>query len=168
MAVFWEGTMADGTTPNRFKAKHLHLVDSSYTLEKMKQEGKRILQERNSFVQVPNKKAKYGKIKPSANTLIVTNQGGFEEMNAWVQQNANSSGHFTIPVKIGVVVSNHYESGPEGSNFFFDDAKVGGSFKASIEVSGTDKRVYHMDGIDEQGIELQDFKMNRGGVAFTV
>lgn len=165
MAVLWDGVMANGS-PNRFAAKHLHVVDSSYTVERMKEEGLRILKERNSFVAVADKHAKYGAIKPKANTLVVTNLGGKQEMEAWVERNANASGEFEIPVKIGVIVQNWYEN-MASMNVFSEDAKVGGSFEASIEVSGATKRVYHMSGAAEDGIVLDDFKMNKGGVSFT-
>ncbi|HEX9173887.1 MAG TPA: hypothetical protein VF861_14640 [Telluria sp.] len=167
MTVFWDGLMADGTTPNRFAAKHLHLVDAHVNVDRMKQEGHRILNERNGFVMVVGKNAKYGKIKPKANTLVVTNRGGLNAMEAWVDLHVHASGHFSIPVGIGVIVQNNFEE-IASMNVFAEDAKTGGSIDVNIEVSGSDRRVFHMRGIDDQGIELQDYKMNKGGVSFSV
>ena len=166
MTVLWTGVMADGSTPNRFADKHLHLVDAHYNVDQMKQEGLRILQERNSFVIVQNKKTKYGMIKPKKNTLVVTNAGGLATMESWIDQNVHSSGEFSVPVNIGVVVQNWYEDFA-GMNMFSDEAKIGGLITVEIDVTGHYKRVYHMANA-EAGIELQGYKMNKGGVSFIV
>jgi len=166
MAVLWSGTMANGN-PNRFAAKHLHIVNASYNLDRMKQEGLRILHERNSFVPVLNKNATYGTIRPKANTLVVTNDGGLSAMEAWVEMHVHATGHYSIPVGVGVIVQNNYED-MTVMNVFNDDAKVGGSIDVSIDVTAGIKRVFHMRGIDDQGDDLLDFKMSRGGVSFTI
>lgn len=166
MTVLWDGTRPNGT-PNRFRAKHLHIVSASYDIARMKQEGLRILRERNSFVTVPNRHATYGNIRPRANTLIVTNAGGLAAMEAWVELNVLASGHYSIPVPSGVIVQNHYED-LQGMNVFVDNAKVGGSIAVDIDVNGNDRCVYHMTGIDDDGEELRDFKMNKGGISFTI
>jgi hypothetical protein len=167
MTVFWTGVLPSGGT-NRFAAKHLHQVDAHFNIQQMEAEGFRILRERNNLVPVVNKKAKYGGIKPPANTLIVTNRGGMQSMTAWIEKYVTvSTKNFILPLKMGVIVQNSYN---KATHVFTEDAKVGGSVDISVEVSGSDKYVYHMNGVDaaDAGDVYTNFKMNLGGVSFEI
>jgi hypothetical protein len=75
-----------GTEPNRFANKHLFILDKGMAYDEMKQEAIRITQARKSSA-TPQHNAKFGQMKPTKNTVLITNNTVFEQMKAYVEQN---------------------------------------------------------------------------------
>ena len=107
----------------------------------------------------------YGKIRPTANTLIVTNLAGLSMLESWIESNANSAGHYTIEVKVGAIIQ--ATVGSDGSIVEDRDmVTTCGAVTVSIDVEGARKIVYHLEGADLTGGILREFKISSGGVAF--
>jgi hypothetical protein len=111
MAVSWAGIYRfqdskgqEHQENNHFKNKHLFVVDDGVSFEQMVKKCEAILQDRQSGKQP----AKFGKLKPMANTLVVTNSTGLLQMEAAVESESKKVGKVTcdiwIPIYNGVVV----------------------------------------------------------------
>jgi hypothetical protein len=107
----------------------------------MVEEGKRIYLARLSGT----KKDIYGKTPPSpvyGNHIVVTNQAGFLEMEAWVEQNGKKGAGKNdnhIPVQIGAIVIGKGEMALAGIN------PGGGHIHVQIEMpNSTTKHVMHL------------------------
>jgi hypothetical protein len=102
---------------NYFKNKHLFVVDDGVSFDQMVARCEAILKARRSGKQP----AKFGKLKPMANTLVVTNSTGLLQMEAAVESEARKAGRATcdiwIPIYNGVVVqsANNVKSTAEGT-----------------------------------------------------
>ena len=159
MAVSW---LSDPhrEDPNRFGNKHLHVVGGIMSMPEMVSEGQRVLRERNA-VNTQDKKDAYGKAKPPISTLLVTNVAGQEKMEAWIESRFSGDGHYQIPNQIGAIIHCEKLAGP-------DRVTTAGSIDVSIRQRDGAKEVYHLNGADMSGGVLNEFKISRGGVAFTV
>ena len=100
--------------PDTVKNKHVVVLpDAGMTFDEMIKKGMKVYNDRASrrFT------GTYGKTLPSTvhgNTLIITFQGGFEEINAWILANGRHGGGATennVPVKSGAIVSGLGTSG---------------------------------------------------------
>ena len=159
MAVSWVSD-PHRVDPNRFGNKHLHVVQGIMSMPEMVSEGQRVLRERNA-ANTQDKKDAYGKAKPSISTLLVTNVAGQEKMESWIESNFSGDGHYHIPNQIGAIIHCEKLSGP-------DQVTTAGSIHVSIRERDGAKEVYHLKGADMSGGVLNEFKISRGGVAFTV
>lgn len=113
----WNSTLLGGSGPalrsSTFFNKHIRLIDKPLTKQQMLAEVKQIWGDRNKSpaTQVQSglgesrrKSDLYGKLKPPGNTTLFVTVGGFQEMNAYIEQHVNASGDFWIPIPGGGTV----------------------------------------------------------------
>lgn len=174
MSVSWSDNRPNGDK-NRFANKHLYVVKRVTDMDTMIAEGQQVLRDRRKNVketveplgggQEVLKMVQYGKIRPTANTLVVTNLAGLSMLESWIESNANAAGHYTIEVKVGAIIQ--ATVGPDGSIVEDRDmVTTCGAVTVSIDVEGAKKIVYHLEKADLTGGILRDFKISSGGVAF--
>ncbi len=174
MSVSWSDNRPNGDK-NRFANKHLHVVKRVTDMDTMIGEGQQVLRDRRKNVketveplgggQEVLKMEQYGKIRPTANTLVVTNLAGLSMLESWIESNANAAGHYKIEVKVGAIIQ--ATVGPDGTIVEDRDmVTTCGAVTVSIDVEGAKKIVYHLEKADLTGGILRDFKISSGGVAF--
>ncbi|HKJ22754.1 MAG TPA: hypothetical protein VKA13_06665 [Gammaproteobacteria bacterium] len=113
----WNSTLLGGNGPalrsSSFFYKHIRLIDKPLTKQQMLTEVKQIWGDRNkspatqvqsALGETRKKSDLYGKLKPPGNTTLFVTVGGFQEMNAYIEQHADESGVFWIPIPGGGTV----------------------------------------------------------------
>lgn len=134
--------------PDTVKAKHVVILpDKGMTLQEMVTEGVRVYNRRASG----QHKAEYGKTPPSSthgNTIIIVFQGGFEEVNSWIQtegKNGAKASDNHVAVKSGAIVTGLGTSGHSKASV------TGGTVHLQLKVEASTITVEHLSGQDVAG-----------------
>lgn len=110
-----------GRTSSTFFNKHIRIVKTLPSVAEMKKVVEDIYADRrksNAMVvtgpqgEQRKKKELYGEIKPPANTTLFVTLGGFESLNAYIEEFVDESGDNWVPIPPGgVVVGRFYGKG---------------------------------------------------------
>ncbi|WP_445358033.1 hypothetical protein [Microbulbifer sp. ANSA005] len=155
MAVMWSG-VAKYTTKkgkltheqtNRFIYKHIHVIKGATKYNDMENIAQQILISR---LNANRKDAQFGGVKPkTANTVVVTNVGGFEQMEAWVIKNGKK-GHNLISVANGAILSTNVHTRATVSS----EKKC---IKVKIELDAIgNKHITHFGGLGKKNWDAGD------------
>lgn len=170
-------TAATSNRSSGFFNKHIRLVDALPSEAKMIQTVQEIWDDRMkspaTMVASPQgelrkKKDLYGKIKPPGNTTLFVTRGGFESLNAYIEQEVNDSGDHWVPILGGGVVVTRVKDKASG----VVDTQVyrTGYWEISVEVGGAtaissgsvrSKVVYHFGGAERSMSDI----LRHSGVA---
>lgn len=142
--------MGTVTWPETVKNKHVVILpNTGMSFDEMIAQGMKIYNDRASGTSAS--KAKYGKTAPSpvhGNTLIITYQGGFEEINSWILANGKHGAkpaENNVPVKSGAIVTGLGTSAGQKASV------SGGTVHFQLVKNGADFTVEHLSGYNITG-----------------
>lgn len=163
-------TPATSHKSSNFFNKHIRIVDALPSDTEMANTVQQIWDDRmkspaskvtNAMGEQRKKSDVYGKIKPPANTTLFVTPGGFESMNAYIEQFVTKSGKAWIPIPGGGKVVSRKKDASGGANQteIFDagyweiEVDVGGSVAMGRGPSGpmsyNSKVVFHFGDVSK-------------------
>ncbi|MEI9987934.1 MAG: hypothetical protein WDN69_35435 [Aliidongia sp.] len=126
-----------------FKHKHIVIVNDAKSFVEMVAQGIKIYKAR--LAGTDGQKQVSGKIerglRAAGNTAVITTAGGFQQMEAWVDQNGEHGAKRNkneVPIRSGAIIQ------AKDKTSMATLSAGGGTIKVQIEVSGNTKKVIHL------------------------
>lgn len=133
-----------------FKRKHIVIINDAKSFSEMVAQGIKIYKAR--LAGTDGQKKVTGRIenglRAGGNTAVITTRGGFQQMDAWVEQNGEHGAKKNkneIPIKSGAIIQ------AKDVTSMTTLSAGGGTIKVQIEVRGNTKKVVHLSSSEFNG-----------------